>query len=50
MGGLGMGFSLQEALRSPYTAVTVAEIEPAVIAWNRTYFKELNGNASPTRA
>ena len=46
IGGLGMGFSLQEALRSPYTAaVTVAELEPAVIAWNRSYFKELNGNA-----
>ncbi|MEW5786054.1 MAG: spermine/spermidine synthase [Bacillota bacterium] len=46
MGGLGMGFSLQEALRSPLTAaVTVVEIEPAVIAWNRAYFRELNGDA-----
>ena len=25
--------------------MTVAELEPAVIAWNRSYFKELNGNA-----
>ena len=46
LGGLGMGFSLQEALADRRTAaVTVAEIEPSVIEWNRTYFAELNGNA-----
>lgn len=36
IGGLGVGFSLAEALRSPgVAAVTVVEIEPAVLRWNR---------------
>ncbi|MFL6129988.1 MAG: hypothetical protein ACJ73E_13105 [Mycobacteriales bacterium] len=39
IGGLGVGFSLAEALRSPaVAAVTVLEIEPAVVRWNRTLF------------
>jgi spermidine synthase len=39
IGGLGVGFSLAEALRSPGVArVTVVEIEPAVVRWNRTHF------------
>lgn len=37
VGGLGVGFSLQEALRDPRVEeVTVVEIEPKVIEWNRT--------------
>ncbi|MQA96995.1 MAG: spermidine synthase [Streptosporangiales bacterium] len=36
IGGLGVGFSLREALDTPGTRrVTVVEIEPAVITWNR---------------
>lgn len=39
IGGLGVGFSLAEALRSPNVGrVTVVEIEPAVVRWNRTHF------------
>ena len=47
MGGLGVGFSLQEALSfsPPVSQVVVAEIEPAVIAWNRSYLEEVNGRA-----
>jgi spermidine synthase len=36
LGGLGVGFSLVEALRSPaVAAVTVVEVEPAVLRWHR---------------
>ena len=36
IGGLGVGFSLAEALRTPAVAqVTVVEIEPAVVSWHR---------------
>lgn len=36
LGGLGVGFSLAEALRSPaVAAVTVVEVEPAVLRWHR---------------
>lgn len=36
VGGLGVGFSLAEALRAPGVAhVTVVEIEPAVLRWHR---------------
>jgi hypothetical protein len=36
LGGLGVGFSLAEALRSPaVAAVTVLEVEPAVLRWHR---------------
>jgi spermidine synthase len=39
IGGLGVGFSLAEALRSPNVErVTVVEIEPAVVRWNRAHF------------
>jgi spermidine synthase len=38
IGGLGVGFSLAEALAHPTVGlVTVVEIEPAVVRWNRTY-------------
>lgn len=45
MGGLGVGYSLQQALRtSRVAAVTLVEIEPAVIRWNNSYLKHINGN------
>lgn len=37
IGGLGVGFSLAEALALDAAAVTVAEIEPAVVRWNREH-------------
>jgi spermidine synthase len=46
MGGLGVGYSLREALDSPrVSAVTVVEIEPAVIRWNRSHLAGVNGGA-----
>ncbi|HEY7103843.1 MAG TPA: hypothetical protein VH573_19570 [Mycobacteriales bacterium] len=37
IGGLGVGFSLAEALTLDPVAVTVVEIEPAVVRWNRAH-------------
>jgi len=38
IGGLGVGFSLVEALREPRVArVTVVEVEPTIVAWHRTH-------------
>ncbi|MPZ66557.1 MAG: spermidine synthase [Pseudonocardiaceae bacterium] len=38
VGGLGVGFSLDEALSDPRVGeVTVVEREPAVVRWNRSY-------------
>jgi spermidine synthase len=37
IGGLGVGFSLAEALAADAAAVTVVEIEPAVVRWNRSF-------------
>jgi spermidine synthase len=37
IGGLGVGFSLAEALTLDVAAVTVVEIEPAVVRWNREH-------------
>jgi spermidine synthase len=46
IGGLGVGFSLAEALRSPRTrTVTVVEREPAVIGWHATYLRPYSGGA-----
>jgi spermidine synthase len=46
IGGLGVGFSLAEALRSPRTrAVTVVEREPAVIGWHATHLRSYSGGA-----
>jgi spermidine synthase len=46
IGGLGVGFTLAEALRSPYTrAVTVIEREPAVIGWHATHLRPYSGGA-----
>jgi spermidine synthase len=46
IGGLGVGYSLGEAVHHPQTGqVTVVEIEDQVIAWNRTYLAPFSGNA-----
>jgi spermidine synthase len=37
LGGLGVGFSLAEALALDPAAVTVVEVEPAVVRWNRDH-------------
>ncbi|MFI0369758.1 spermidine synthase [Actinomadura sp. 1N219] len=46
IGGLGVGFSLAEALALPGVAhVTVVEREPAVIAWHRTVLRPWSRDA-----
>lgn len=47
IGGLGMGFTLAAALRhlGSEAQVVVAELVPAVVAWNRGPLGELNGQA-----
>ncbi|WP_018752792.1 hypothetical protein [Paenibacillus sanguinis] len=46
IGGLGVGFSLQEALLDPKVQeVTVVEIEDKIIEWNRTILAEVSGQA-----
>lgn len=46
IGGLGVGFSLQEALLEPTVQeVTVVEIEDKVIEWNRTILAQASGQA-----
>jgi spermidine synthase len=46
IGGLGVGFSLAEALRSSRTrTVTVVEREPAVIGWHATHLRPYSGGA-----
>jgi len=46
IGGLGMGFTLAAALRGlgPEGRVTVAELVPAVVAWNRGHLAALAGH------
>lgn len=46
VGGLGMGFTLAEALRQmgPDAVVEVAELVPEVVEWNRTHLAHLAGN------
>jgi spermidine synthase len=46
IGGLGMGFTLAAALRAlgPDAEVTVAELVPAVVAWNRGALGAAAGN------
>ena len=45
IGGLGVGFSLAAALRDSRTAqVTVIEIEPQLIAWNRSHLAPFSDN------
>jgi spermidine synthase len=45
IGGLGMGYTLRQALDilSPGAEVVVGELLDAVIAWNREFLGELNG-------
>jgi spermidine synthase len=46
IGGLGMGFTLQEVLSWPEVSRTVViEIEKAVVDWNRSHLAQLNGDA-----
>lgn len=46
IGGLGVGFSLQEALLDPRVQeATVVEIEAKVIEWNRSVMAHVNGHA-----
>jgi spermidine synthase len=48
LGGLGVGFSLDEALRHPaVTEVVVVEVEEAIIRWHATHF---GAQASTARA
>jgi len=46
VGGLGMGYTLSEAVRMlrPEAEIVVAEMMPAVVRWNKLYFGELNGS------
>src|SRR5438045_1595165 len=44
LGGLGVGFSLDEAVRAPEVAeVVVVELEPAVVDWARTHLRSYGG-------
>jgi spermidine synthase len=46
IGGLGVGYSLAEALRNTRVhQVTVIEIEEKIIEWNRSYLAAFSGNA-----
>ncbi|WP_344394904.1 spermidine synthase [Actinomadura alba] len=45
IGGLGVGFSLAEALRSPGVTVTVVELEPAVIGWHAAHLAPFSEGA-----
>ena len=45
IGGLGLGFTLKAVLEKlgPESTVHVAELIPAVVAWNREFLSSLNG-------
>jgi len=45
VGGLGMGFTLQEALVDGVAAVDVVELSTYIVDWNRDFFGEMNGDA-----
>ncbi len=46
VGGLGLGLTLAQTLADPRVAhVVVAELEGAVIRWNRSYLRDFNGGA-----
>ena len=45
IGGLGVGFSLAEAVRSEGVTVTVVELERAVIDWHATHLGRFSGGA-----
>jgi len=46
IGGLGLGFTLRRVLEGvgPHARVTVAELIPAVVEWNRSHLRSLNGS------
>lgn len=46
IGGLGLGFTLRRVLElaDADAVVQVAELLPAVVEWNRTYLRDLNGS------
>lgn len=46
IGGLGMGYTLAAARKhlTPQARVVVAELLPAVVAWNRTFLADLAGH------
>jgi spermidine synthase len=44
VGGLGMGFTLQEILTTDVALVDVVEISPYIIEWNHAHFAPLNGS------
>lgn len=46
IGGLGLGFTLRSVLQhiGPEATVHVAELMPAVVAWNREFLTGLNGS------
>ena len=46
IGGLGVGFSLQEAVTaSSLTRIDVVEIEPDLLAWHHAHLRHLTGDA-----
>ena len=45
IGGLGVGFSLAEAISAAVPQVTVVECEPAVIEWNRDLLGDATGGS-----
>jgi len=46
IGGLGMGFTLQQVLKNPEVKqVDVIEIEPQIKKWNNQFFSKQNGQA-----
>lgn len=46
VGGLGVGFSLAEAVASPVPAeIVVVEIEPAIVAWHDSYLSPFSAGA-----
>ncbi|NGP46275.1 spermine/spermidine synthase [Bacillaceae bacterium SIJ1] len=46
IGGLGVGFSVNEAVRSnDVKHVDVVEIDPWIIEWNRTYLKNVSNTS-----
>lgn len=45
IGGLGVGFSLAEAVRSDAAEIVVVEIEPAVVQWHRTWLRPFSAGA-----
>jgi spermidine synthase len=46
VGGLGVGFSLDEAVRSQRPGrIVVVEVEPAVVAWHGRYLRHLSAAA-----